>query len=118
VEPHDIGKLIQGIQINVYQAKSYPNKPGKWHAHVSGGHLTKEEIEIAIEIAGEHGVYDESKDEWWIDAGSHSDSELEARERACAFIGSIFGQRLAKTLGPQTIPAETIAPKQRVKLGC
>ena len=113
MEPHDIGKLVKGIEINVYQSKSYPDNPGKWHAHVSGGHLTKAEIESG----GCHPVRPE-EGEWWTDAGHYADTEQEARERACALVGSIFGQRLAKLLGPQIIPATTIDPKQRVTLAC
>lgn len=120
MEPHDIGKLIQGIEINIYQAKSYPDNPGKWHAHISGSNLTEEELRDA----GAHPTFDPSggsrraPGHWWTDAGSYADTEQEARENACVVIGSIFGQRLAKTLGPQTIPAKTVDPKQRVTLGC
>ena len=113
MEPHDIGKIIKGIEINVYQAKSYPNNPGSWHAHISQGDITQEEILAA----GVHPTFDPTRSEWWT-AVSSSDTEEEAREKACVVIGSIFGQRLAKTLGPQTIPATTTPAKRQIKLAC
>jgi hypothetical protein len=32
----DVARLLRGVRWEVYQAKSYPGKPGAWHAHVSG----------------------------------------------------------------------------------
>ncbi len=112
MEPHDIGKLIKGIKIDVYQTKSYLDNPDSWHAHISGGHLTETEIENA----GCQAIRSE-KGEWWIRVSS-SGTEDEAREKACTVIGSIFGQRLAKMLDSQVVP-EPIRPiKRRVLLGC
>lgn len=35
-EMPEVARLLRGVEFKVYQGKTYPGKPGPWHAHVSG----------------------------------------------------------------------------------
>lgn len=109
----DSSDLLEGVSINVYQAKSNVNKPGAWHAHVClPDHWDNyfEGCEVASR-ALRNGGYGY----WWTDAG-YCDSEDEARSRACAIVGHVFGRRLAEKIGPRTVPATVIPAERKLRL--
>jgi len=135
IEPSDFGKLLKGVEINVYQAKGYVGNPGTWHAHVSteSGWGTRRNYfegcilpptKRALRWAAENDKPEPNPQKvralrnggdgyFWADIG-HCDTEDEARERACVVVGYIFGQRLAEKVGPQVIPAKHIPAERKV----
>lgn len=133
----DLTTLLRGIRFNVYQAKSYDNRPGTWHGHIAGirrsdvdgarlplATATAERIAHQVEQRRAEGenldellrdcprdfpIHVSHGSEWWCDVGFCA-SEDEARERVCRVIGYIFGRRLARATAGYTPQPQPVPP--------
>lgn len=133
IEPADFGKLLKGVEINVYQAKGYGDKPGEWHAHVStnsGWGTRRNYFEGCVLPPTDRSIREASRQQpkprkvrairnggegyYWVDCGYY-DSQDMAREHACLVVGHIFGKRLAEKIGPQVIPAQHFSAEKQVR---
>jgi hypothetical protein len=138
--------LVDGVEVKVYQAKSCADAPGAWHAHVAlpsgwgnyivGAMLPPTEIHaesiawaVKRDVARGRRLVDVLRElpsaypvrpvnggqGWWCDVG-FCVSEDEARERACAVVGYVFGQRLRERLRPVVVPQKVIPSPRSVTL--
>lgn len=92
-------ELLAGIGVSISQSLR-----GPWYAYVSlpGGwpNYLKDGPKYAAPVQSPQGYY-------WTDCGP-AETEEEARSRACAVIGYVYGQRLLEQVGDRNIPAQLV----------
>lgn len=110
--------VMAGLNVKIYQSKSYPGRPGRWHAHIVPMTPSKEgRVWYALDLwesAELQPTIDQINRPWTSCSASDRD---ELNVKLATILGKLYAARMLQLLQPYVPPTpKTIYPPREFPL--